>query len=414
MTKKIVVVLVLFAFAYGLIWFFFTGDDTISADELSFEENSEGNITITDIHVEKEALILPSTIDGNTVTKIDIPHNNTAIDEVTTLIRLPDSVESIESFAFYHFKELQRIEIDESNAYYRSKDGILYTHDMTTLVAYPRNKEGFTFTIMKSVETIESYAFSNQRRITTLDFEEDSALKTISYRSFANMVELRNLSLPEGLTTIGDTAFYGMNVPSLEIPGSVEVIGPYAFFAPFSSGIRDLQLNEGLIEIGSNAFLRNRIEEIAFPTTLRYIGDGAFEQNDLTELHLNSGLEEIGESAFEDNNIRTLTFDDEMTLNVLQEAVFLQNQIQELALPASVDTIFHEAFADNHDMVLMLNGDHALNVEFMGPSYLEYFEPFSETISIVVEDEYYDDYLEHSVFGEYYSDSIIRKSEWEE
>ena len=55
------------------------------------------------------------------------------------------------------FSEFQ---VNSTNSKFSAKDGVLYSKDLKTLLAYPRAKSGKNFTIPTHVETVATYAFN--------------------------------------------------------------------------------------------------------------------------------------------------------------------------------------------------------------------------------------------------------------
>ena len=87
---------------------------------------------------------------------------------------------------------------------------------------------------------------------------------------------ITRLSLPEGLTGIGNRAFYNcQKLHSLTIPGSVKTIGEAAFFR--NKSVTTLTLNEGLTVIKRSAFEDcTSLIEVRIPGTVTEIGSHAF------------------------------------------------------------------------------------------------------------------------------------------
>ena len=90
-------------------------------------------------------------------------------------IYVDENVEFLEPQAFY-FTNAAEFIVDENNPYFCSVDGIIYTKDLKTLVAYPNKKEGSTFTIPSTVENISDFAFNN-----CLQLESLIIPKTVKY-----------------------------------------------------------------------------------------------------------------------------------------------------------------------------------------------------------------------------------------
>lgn len=107
------------------------------------------------------------------------------------------------------------------------------------------------------------------------------------------------LSLPDGLTRIGNRAFYGCTgLVSVTVPGSVEEIGDAAFCK--SSGITMLSLNSGLRTIGRSAFEScTSLQELRIPNTVIEVGDHAFYCcESLSYAHIPSSVHTLGSGIF--------------------------------------------------------------------------------------------------------------------
>ena len=59
-----------------------------------------------------------------------------------------------------------------------------------------------------------------------------------------------------------------------------------------------LVVPEGVVSIGKSAFAGRHVKEIVLPSTLETIGDQAFENHQLTKLTLPANVKTIGKRAF--------------------------------------------------------------------------------------------------------------------
>lgn len=111
--------------------------------------------------------------------------------------------------------------------------------------------------------------------------------------------EIVRLVLPEGLTSVGDLAFYGCeNLTAVAIPGSVTRIGAYAFAG--CTGMELLNLGSGVTSIGECAFSDCvSLAALRLPGSLQSIGMKAFYRcESITAVTVPSGVSSIGISAF--------------------------------------------------------------------------------------------------------------------
>ena len=127
-------------------------------------------------------------------------------------------------------------------------------------------------------------------------------MKTVPNGIFSRNLNLKNIDIPDGVETIGQSAFSGCPLESINIPNTVKTIGRYAFLShrittleipssvdtiedqAFASNkkfryLKNLILNEGLKTIGKDAFKSCLIEEVVIPSSLTFLDKNAFNDN---------------------------------------------------------------------------------------------------------------------------------------
>ena len=124
--------------------------------------------------------------------------------ESLTTVAIPASVTRIGTGAFAYCKNLTDILPASGNTSFRSVDGVLFSKDGKTLLAYPAGK--------KQAE----YAIGNQ-------------VTHIADQAFAGCEHLKQITIPDSVERIGKVAFFGCeNLKTVTIGDSVE-IGRRAF-----------------------------------------------------------------------------------------------------------------------------------------------------------------------------------------
>ncbi|MBR4563722.1 MAG: leucine-rich repeat protein [Paludibacteraceae bacterium] len=99
-------------------------------------------------------------------------------------------------------------------------------------------------------------------------------------------LEVKQVVLPDGLTTIGNYAFYwSINLTSVDIPEGVTTIGNYAFFY---TGLTSVDIPEGVTTIGNYAFSYTGLTSVVIPESVTTIGEGAFGAADLTTIDVDA------------------------------------------------------------------------------------------------------------------------------
>ena len=131
-----------------------------------------------------------------------------------------------------------------------------------------------------------------------------------------------DVCVPEGVTVIGERAFYGQTQQNLRLPDSLREIGKEAFAR---SSLRRFEASEGLEKIGEHAF---------------------YDCEELTEIVLTSSVKELGSGAFEHCTAMTRAELSQAALQALPARGFFScSSLRELALPASLRETGLGAFA---------------------------------------------------------------------
>lgn len=111
---------------------------------------------------------------------------------------------------------------------------------------------------------------------------------------------VKSITLPFGLKHIGSSAFFNCpNIQQIKIPDSVEHIDPYAF--SFCKGLHTVQLPASLTLISEELFAEcDNLRNLSIPDTVTEIGANAFSKcTEFSLTGLPAGIKSIGASAFE-------------------------------------------------------------------------------------------------------------------
>lgn len=208
---------------------------------------------------DKTEFTVPDVYEGRPVVEIlDFALANA---EYLTSISIGKNIAAIGEWAFTNSAKLTEIKVHPENSAFSDMDGVLYTKDITELVAYPNGKTplaldtggkvigGAEFVLPESIKKIRSNAFYICNNLYKITF--NNGLVEIGDKAFIKCVNLQNFTLPGTLQKIGVDAFsFCDSLTAVTIPASVTEIGDYAFFA-MSSSVKEVVIrrkdSEGMI-----------------------------------------------------------------------------------------------------------------------------------------------------------------------
>ena len=137
-------------------------------------------------------------------------------------ITIPSSVTSIGKWIFSGCWNLKEINVAESNKFYRTIDGVLYTKDLKTIICYPQGKEDVKFVIPSGVTSVGDDAFISCWNLQEIALP--SSITSIGDFAFLDCDYLQEITLPSSVTSIGDNVFkWCKNLHRINIPaGTLE------------------------------------------------------------------------------------------------------------------------------------------------------------------------------------------------
>ena len=332
----------------------FAGTAQASGNSIGFRYNllTDGTAEIIGYDVPSTKLVVPSQIDGYTVTSIG--NNAFKSNETIKSAVIPDTVTNIGEYAFYFCKSLVNLTIPESvtnigdNAFYwcESLESVKIPDSVITI-----GEDAFAVcnglkdvTIGNNVTSIGRAAFCDCNSLKTITipdsvtalggcaFESCDSLinakignnvKSIGSSAFSSCTSLSDIHLPDGVTALEDSVFSNCrNLISIKIPDSVESVGPSTFsgtawydnqpdgvvyagnVAYKYKGVMDesavIELRAGTVGITDEAFGNcENMSEIKIPDSVQYIGEGAFYCcTGLEAVDFGNGIKSIGREAF--------------------------------------------------------------------------------------------------------------------
>lgn len=219
-------------------------------------------------------------------------------------VQLPSTLKEMSPTAFNNCTELTAYRI-ENNKNFVSVDGVLFTADKKTLVAYPSNKQDLAYTIPEGTEFINDYAFSNAMNLSDIKFA--STIKKIGNYGFYKAGLFTSAELSDSLESIGEYAFANcISLETVTIPDNTITEIPKGAFN-CCDGLFDFVVPNGVTSIGEEAFRESAyMVYIELPSTLKKIETYAFyDMDNLHDISIPSSVTEFGEdiiSIYDESN----------------------------------------------------------------------------------------------------------------
>lgn len=157
-----------------------------------------------------DVIDVPEFIDGYPVTTISEDVFSQCYNAVE--INIPYSVKTISEGAFKMCTNLEHIGVATENTHYKSSDGVLYSFDGVSIVAYPSNKSGDTYTIAESVKYMGTACFNNCINLESIVLP--SNISVIGYSAFNGCINLKNLTVNNNIQ-LSQTMFENCNLEKI-------------------------------------------------------------------------------------------------------------------------------------------------------------------------------------------------------
>ena len=154
-------------------------------------------------------------------------------------------------------------------------------------------------TIGETVTKIGDDLFNHCVSLSRVNFAENGNLRSIGARAFALNYVLPAIEIPEGVTEVGGSAFmYCTELSSVSLPSTLTSLGEGVFF--MCSNIDRIEIPDGVTEIKDDTFSAcGKLTAVALPEGLTTVGDKAFYScASLSDINFPKSLTSIGAGAF--------------------------------------------------------------------------------------------------------------------
>ncbi|MBO4904225.1 MAG: leucine-rich repeat domain-containing protein [Lachnospiraceae bacterium] len=217
-----------------------------------------------------------------------------------------------------------------------------------------------------------------------------AGVNTVGNRSFYKNENVKNVSLPNSITDIGEFAFARSGLTGIKLPNGTKRIDYAAFYkcpnltdvyipesvdsialgafdgTPFLEGWKQNGAGDFLV-VGDGVLLayKGSDKKVVIPDDVKHIGPAAFEANVAVESVVIPGtVEDIGEEAFSDcNNLKELVLQE--GIKNINDRAFKNSALNAVYIPDSVEGIGLSAFDNNGTLKsVIFKGNDVPNVTY--------------------------------------------------
>ena len=177
------------------------------------------------------------------------------------------------------------------------------------------------------------------------------SVENIGAKAFSNAYKLEKVYFSQRLKTIGDNAFYGCALVSVELSEGVVSIGKYAFHDCVK--LESITLPEGLLEIGWGAFgYCSSLSEICIPSSVEKIGQEFITSGDIKKITVaeeNNRYNVVNNCLIEDGKVLIVGYGNcsipDGIVEIGNSAFYNHTELTKINFPSSVEHIGAYAFA---------------------------------------------------------------------
>ena len=325
-------------------------------------------------------------------------------------INIPEGIKAVGEDAFLGTDVLKKTDIDEYGCAYMGK-----------VLIYSKEEKEY-IKIKDSTKVIADDVFDNYENLKQVEFP--NSLERIGCNSFRSCKSLEEISIPEGVKSIGESAFMYSGLKKVSLPDTVVDIGDYAFMECIHLSEINLPKNienighwcfsntDYLLDMESDEYGCKYVGDILLGYTgkgakrikirngTRLIAAGAFEDREFIEgVYIPNSVEIMGGDVFYNCfALKEVFFQEGSRLNELKPVTFGQCiSLEEIELPENLKRVQDHVFINCAFKTITM------------PENVEYVDPYAIMQCDMLEEVR----VPKKLKGEYYfGDTYIIDSEY--
>jgi len=258
-----------------------------------------------------------------------------------TTISIPASITNIDGTAFENCLNFTGFNVSGSNSDYSDISGVLFDKIQSTIISYPRGKVGTSYSIPNGVITIGLSAFAN---CILENITMPNTVITMDNHAFDTCSALTNITLSSNLSNISGWGFSNCSsLGGITIPSSVTLISNDAF--RFCISLPNITIPDGVSDIQDNTFWGcSLLTDVSLGNGLTAIGNYAFYTTGLTNIQIPNNIITIGDNAFASCGSLTTALIGNGVTTIGPSAFYACSSLTDVLLGNSVQSIGYAAF----------------------------------------------------------------------
>lgn len=345
-----------------------------------YDVNEDNTATITKYTGDEENLVIPETLDGHTVTKIDwcVFQGKSNLKSV----EFNDSLIEIGLGCFQHCQKLEKVKFNKKlkrinwNAFNMTNLESIELPDSLTYLDGFSNTKIKNITLPAYVKTIGRFCFSGCP-LTKVNLNK--GLEKIEKNAFGSCESLKKIKFPDSLKYIESDAFCHTKITSVNITQKlVNISIKDSDYGVFSENLKKITVSKNNKEFSAkNGILYNKKKtELVYyppnrrkavfktPKYIKAIGVGAFNQADIDKVTVTGNVKKVNKEAFTyckawnvvfKKGVKTIgkyafEFSDIIEVKLpkglkkIDDSTFSASSLKKVNIPKSVTSIDREAF----------------------------------------------------------------------
>ena len=218
-----------------------------------------------------------NTVNNNDIEKMVISDGITYVNFTSfsdcRIIKEVELGKDVKSLKFNEYNDplklLKEINVDSTNPYITSIDGVVYSKNKALIIYYPCGKNESEYKIEDGVKSIERACFSYSKNLEKISIP--NSVKTIGYNAFGNS-GIVDLTIPDSVNLIEGDPFYDCkSLKTVKVGNGVTRIEAFSG----CDNLETIELGSNIEYIGGN--FNESLKTIIIPKSLKQIGSNVFE-----------------------------------------------------------------------------------------------------------------------------------------